>query len=42
MTQSEPMQELETNLHEAIEFWLEAAQLEGQASEQNQILELVV
>ena len=42
VTQAESMAELETNLHEAIEGWLLAAEPDGIVAEGSRILEVAV
>jgi predicted RNase H-like HicB family nuclease len=42
ITQGETMEELRTNLQDAIKLWLEAGELEATENEEHQILELAI
>jgi predicted RNase H-like HicB family nuclease len=42
MTQADNMEELRTNLHEAVQLWLEAGSPETTENSEDQILELAI
>jgi len=42
VTQAETREELKSNLHEAVELWLEAGEHDAAAGNEKQILELAV